>query len=172
MRQHTGFIEAHGEPGAGATFRFWLPRSDEAAVRPAAGELGRVAGGPETVLVAEDDPAVREIARRTLERAGYTVIVAENGREAVDRVRDHAGELDLALLDMVMPRMGGPEALELIRDIHPGLPALFASGYAPDEDTPAEAPGGRCGFIAKPYSIHDLLTAVRRMLDDSTDSTT
>ncbi|MCP4573477.1 MAG: PAS domain S-box protein [bacterium] len=165
LRQHDGFIEARGEPGAGATFRFWLPWSAAEVAQPNEAEPETVTGGKETILLAEDDPAVRDIARRILDRAGYSVLVAEDGEEAVALALQHDGPIHLALLDMIMPRLGGPGTLARIRETRTGLPAVFASGYAPDESSHPDVAGGDCLFIAKPYNIQELLAVVRGVLD-------
>jgi len=166
LRQHDGFIEARSEPGAGATFRFWLPRSDDPVVSSVPDESRALTGGQETILLAEDDSAVREFARRALERAGYTVLAAEDGDEAVALAGDHDGVIDLALLDVIMPGQSGPDALTSIRADRPGLPAVFASGYAPDDEARPGVGCSACSFIAKPYRLHELLDAVRSMLDE------
>ena len=122
----------------------------------------------ETILLAEDEPAVRRGATRILERAGYRVLEVEDGLQAIDVYLRHAGEVSLVILDAVMPRMGGRRVYdELFAHRGPALRVLFCSGYAAEETDPElHLPAG-CRYLAKPYHSSDLLSLVRAMLDDS-----
>ncbi len=168
VRQHGGLVEVESGDGPGASFTVLLPASDEppteVGARPvAAGEVEAVAG--ETVLVAEDEDAVRDLTVGVLERAGYRVITARNGREAVAR---HAGSphVDLAVLDVVMPEMGGREAALRMRDIDPALRVLFVTGYAPPDDTDDQPSAlADASYLPKPYEARTLLLRVREALE-------
>jgi PAS domain S-box-containing protein len=174
VRQHGGEVAVESAPGAGTTFRVFLPRADGAvpeAEPPAAQAAADRRGRGETLLLAEDDESVRLLARRALQRAGYVVVSATNGREAVELAAEHREALRLAVLDVVMPELGGREAAERIRQCCPGLPILFTSGH--DPDSPAlrgwAAPAAAAeGFLAKPYPLPTLLDEVRAALDRGT----
>jgi CheY-like chemotaxis protein len=114
-------------------------------------------------LIAEDDPLVRRLCMRTLERAGYQVLEAANGAEAIRLARTNDA-IDLALLDVVMPEVTGPQAYAVIREIHPDLPVLFSSGYA-DVSKLSHAVPEDARLLAKPLRMPDLLSAVRDILD-------
>ena len=142
-----------------------LPVTAEAAV-PAANAVPyqRHPTG-ETVLVVEDEPALREVTGRILARNGYEVITAANGPEALDVARDHAGEIHLLVTDVVMPHMLGKEVAEKMRIIKPGIEVLFMSGYA----RPVLASQGRLepdvALVEKPFSEDDLLAKVAQVLN-------
>jgi len=166
IKQHDGFINVYSEPGKGTTFRIYLPAIKSSAIeamKAAAPELPL--GGTETVLVAEDDPTLQKLTRVVLEGAGYTVIVANDGEDAVKKFIENKDRIELLLFDLVMPRKSGKEAADEIRSIKPGVRVLFASGYAPDllrkrvmlEDT--------ASVVFKPLRPTDLLRKVREILD-------
>ncbi|HET8539636.1 MAG TPA: ATP-binding protein [Anaeromyxobacter sp.] len=164
VRQHDGFVTVRSEPGRGSTFDVTLPlaaRAPSARTTP----VPVVASGSETVLVAEDDAAVRSVTRRTLERAGYRVVEARDGEEAVQLFAAHAAEIALVLLDVVMPRKTGHEALEAIRAMAPGVRAMFTSGYDEDVATRRGVPLEDVRFLSKPHEPRVLLRAVREVLD-------
>ncbi len=164
MKQHRGSIAVASAPGHGATFTFMLPLAEGIAPlaerREVAAPAG--AGGTETVLVAEDDAALRRMLRRLLEGAGYEVVEAKDGNDAVYRFLEHREKVRLAILDMAMPGQNGRLALDEIRKVDPSIPALFLSGYAKD---PSDHEAGTTGFIQKPVHPDALLSAVRRQLD-------
>ncbi|MFP4420700.1 MAG: PocR ligand-binding domain-containing protein [Desulfococcaceae bacterium] len=166
VKQHGGMVSAYGEPGSGASFKVYLPISEggESAEAPRTRPAG---GGTETILLAEDDPDVRKMTRSILERRGYTVWDAGNGVEAVERFRAAPDSVDLAILDVMMPQMGGREALKQMRAIRPGLKALFASGYSENAVHTNYILKAGLTLIQKPFSPADLLRAVRRALDEA-----
>jgi signal transduction histidine kinase len=162
VRMHDGLLHVYSEPGRGTTFKVYLP----VLVRPA-GSVGSkvaapVAGGTETVLVADDDPDVVRLTRRVLERAGYVVVAAANGSEAVQLYREHGERINLVVADVAMPGMSGPEAGARIRAIDPDARILFVSGSSAGA---LSSFGPLTPFVAKPYVPDDLLRAVRAVLD-------
>ncbi len=155
-----GYIRCDSEPGRGTTFRLYFPRVDAApATRPPVGGAGGVAeaGGVATVLLVEDDEAVRRLARHILAERGYRVLEAEGGPAALELAARYTGPLDVLVTDVVMPRMDGRELHERLCALRPGLPAVFMSGYAEVEIT-----GGR--FLPKPFAASALLAVVREVL--------
>jgi two-component system cell cycle sensor histidine kinase/response regulator CckA len=162
VRQGGGAIRVDSERGLGTTFRIYLPRIEAPgeAPRPEAPALD-VAGGTETVLVAEDSEPVRDVTCGLLEALGYRVLAAAHGVEALAVARDHPGPIHLLLADVVMPRLGGPSLAEQIAELRPETRVLFMSGYGED----AVGGGGQdAPLLRKPFSQERLARAVRRAL--------
>jgi PAS domain S-box-containing protein len=171
VKQSGGQVRIDSAPGEGTSVAVYLPRV-EAAITETEPVVAAGQAGGETVLVVEDEPAVRSLARRVLESQGYTVYQAPNGAAALDFVARHPGEVDIVLTDIVMPRMNGRELAEKITERAPGLPVLFMSGYSEEEI-------GRRGvsilpteLIPKPITPEVLAAAVRARLDQARTSTT
>jgi CheY-like chemotaxis protein len=122
-------------------------------------------GGDETILLAEDNMDVRKLAVRVLEKGGYKVLVAADGEEAVEVFKKHADEVDLVMLDLVMPRVGGREAGEQIRRMKDDIRILFASGYDPTSVGEEIRNLDRADLLIKPFGIPELLGKVREILD-------
>ncbi len=165
VEQHHGHIDVSSSLGVGTTCRIYLPLTDRPVARPAPGPEAEVRGGSETVLVAEDNDEVRGLARSVLESAGYRVLVARDGEEAVSLHDANRAEIALCLFDVVMPRLGGREALEVIRARRPEARALFMSGYVPDDDVGPRPGTGAAPLLSKPFLPRELLRRVREVLD-------
>ena len=166
VRQHGGAVALRSAPDQGTTFVIHLPASQApaTALKPAeAAPLGP--GGSETVLVAEDEQAVRQVVLATLRRAGYQVIEARDGAEAVARFRDRRDEVDLCLLDVIMPQLNGREALEAIRLLRPGARVLLMSGFTGDVLQERGLEMESVGLLQKPMTPPELLRQVRLALD-------
>jgi PAS domain S-box-containing protein len=166
VKQHEGFIQVRSEGGNGTCFHIHLPAtaSEAAETREAPPSETAPGGGGETILLAEDDQMVRKLATRILERAGYRVRTARDGDEALERFRRHRAEIDLAILDVVMPRRSGRAVYDEIHAQRPELPVLFASGYS---DHILEADGvipGPCEVLPKPFRSETLLERVHGLL--------
>ena len=164
-RQHGGIIEARSQLGEGTEIDVYIPIAEAATDATSTDTLDKRAGGSETILVAEDDDMVRNLTTRVLTRAGYTVLTAENGEEAVEMFNSHKDEIDLAVLDVVMPRMGGHAAYLQIIDSSPDLHVIFASGYAQDGVHTDFILNAGLDLLEKPYGAADLLAIVRKTLD-------
>ena len=166
VKQSGGFIWVYSEPGQGATFKIYLPRVD-APAEPAPSPQPEVAAssGAETILLVEDEPAVRDLAQRILRRKGYRVVAATNGREALDLVERHEGPIDLLVTDLVMPQMDGRELAQRLAALRPGLRVLFMSGYTGDTIAQRGVLDPDVAFIEKPFSPDGLARKVREILD-------
>ncbi len=170
VKQSNGAVLVESAPGEGSTFRVFLPATDGAPGGAAPRGTDLPAGSPvETILVLEDENLVRRAAARILRGHGYTVLEARSGAEALRLAEAHEGPIHLVLSDVVMPAISGPEALEALRALRPGLKALFMSAYA-DERTRAElAPSEQAHLLPKPFTPPTLLAQVRRVLDGRTE---
>lgn len=166
IEQHHGAISVRSEPGAGSTFSVLiplLPHDVPVESAPAPAELLR---GTETLLVVEDEDTLRRLLVLRLEGLGYRVIAAADGRDAIARVEQQP-DIRLAILDVVMPQIGGPDAFRRMRERIPGLAAVFASGYAPEDSRLQEILDSvpETMFIPKPFVIADLSRAIRQLID-------
>ncbi len=159
VKQSGGHVLAESEPGQGTRCDVILPHVEVTAPVGVAGSAAEIAVDPPqgTILVVEDEAAVRKLAVRVLERAGCTVLAAENGADALRVIEAHDGEIDLVVTDMVMPDMGGRELALHLRRQRPGLPVLFMSGY--DEELLADSIADSA-FLAKPFTPAALTAAV------------
>jgi PAS domain S-box-containing protein len=165
VKQSGGNIWVYSEPGQGTTFKIYLPRVEAPAAVDAARPAAGVATGSETVLLVEDEEGVRRIAARILRSAGYQVLSAASGPEALAIVETHAGALDLLLTDVVMPRMSGRELADRLVALRPGLRVLFASGYTDEAIVHHGVLDPGTHFIGKPFSAAELTRKVREVLD-------
>ena len=165
VESHQGHVRIRTAPGEGTTFRVVLPAvAGEADVAPrrlsGAGWRGRG-----TVLVVEDEEGVREVVGRMLERLGFHVITAVDGQDAIRVLDEHDGEVTAVLLDLSMPRMGGPETVRLLRQRSPELPVVLMSGYT-EQDVASkilDGLGGAVGFLHKPFLSEDLSGVLRQI---------
>ena len=166
IKQNRGSVDVYSEPGQGATFKIYWPIMEGEVVEETDHELNPAMGGIEVILLAEDNRQIREIASRQLRKAGYTVIAAADGREALEKVSAYPEPVDLLFTDAVMPIMGGKELSEKIMEIYPDIPVLFASGYMDNGIHQEILTMGKDRFINKPYTIHDIMVKIRQLLDD------
>jgi signal transduction histidine kinase/DNA-binding response OmpR family regulator len=164
VTQHGGMVHAYSEPGLGTTFRVYFPVVPRPPEEPEPTGRALAVGGSETILLAEDEPAVRHLTARILEEAGYEVIACENGEAAVQRIQEAPGSVDLLVFDVVMPKLGGAGAVEKIREIDQRVSVLLMSGYG--LNTKLDDALRRTGAILlrKPFSSRELLIGVRRAL--------
>jgi CheY-like chemotaxis protein len=166
VRQSKGYIWVYSEPEQGTTFKVYLPRAtrEGAAIAPPA-EAPPAKRASETVLLVEDEPGVRHLSKRILAAAGYSVLEAENGRDAERIFAEHADVIDLVITDIVMPGCGGPELLARLQLQVPGLRVLFMSGYT--EQVAATKAGIDSGlpFVQKPFTAAEFVGHVRDALD-------
>ncbi len=167
IRQSGGHIRVDTEPGRGTTVAVYLPRIDRhpagPRVRPAAAKPEKSTGG-ETILVCEDEPAVRRLARRALGRQGYSVLEAGTGVEALEVLEALSEPVDLVISDVVMPEMGGFELVSRLRQQYPDLPVILMSGYPTREVFKDGGPQVDVPFIEKPFSFTDFVNLVDELL--------
>ncbi|MCA9626134.1 MAG: response regulator [Myxococcales bacterium] len=164
VRQHAGMVTVASQPGRGSCFEVKLPLSDGAPEKSRPETLEEVPGGRETILVVEDEPMVRDLALNLLSQAGYEVLVAADGEEALEVFEAHRQRIDLVLLDVVMPKLGGREVRDAVRKLAPSIRVLFTSGYdLGARGVFAPEPGEH--VIPKPYRAPELLRRIREVLD-------
>jgi two-component system cell cycle sensor histidine kinase/response regulator CckA len=167
VRQSGGSINVYSEPGYGTTFRIYLPQvaqePSEAVVEALAARPSSF--GTETILLAEDEPAVRGFARRTLEEYGYTVLEAAGGAEALAIAASHGGPIALLVTDVVMPGLQGHQLAEQLAAARPELRILYVSGFTQHSAIHHGVPEGGVAFLAKPFTIDALGESVRAVLD-------
>jgi two-component system, cell cycle sensor histidine kinase and response regulator CckA len=165
LKASGGHVAVESEKGRGTTFNLFLPAVDEPETSALAPSRYVQPGGTETVLLVEDEDGVRKLARQALEARGYRVLEASDGEMALDLCREHPGEIDLLLSDVVMPRMSGRELREHVIAMSPNTRVLFTSGYTDDAVLRHGVSESESEFLQKPFSIHALLRKVREVLD-------
>lgn len=171
VRQYDGHVRVYSEPGQGATFRVYLPLVDSHDVDAWQPDVTptHVPRGTETILVVDDEPQLRQVAKRILTELGYTVLVADAGNSALALSHAYGANIDLLLCDIALPGHDGREVSEALALTRPGMPTLFMSGYA------ADAAGSRlylapdAPFLEKPFTRQSLAVAVRRALGAKSD---
>jgi PAS domain S-box-containing protein len=166
VQQSGGHLAVRSAAGEGATFTVMLPRHTgaDATVKPRI-DRRRLPGGTETLLLVEDEAAVRSSARRLLERNGYTVLEARHGGDALRIAEESERPIDLVLTDLVMPEMGGRELVERLRAHRPGLKVVFMSGYTEKAIAVDGVMPAHTGFVEKPFTVEQLMRRVREILD-------
>lgn len=165
VKQNSGYVSVYSEPGRGTTFRIYLPAILMNIEEAGAAALTDAARGTETVLVAEDDADVRKLTKAVLEGAGYTVIEAVDGENAIRLFAEHKDEIELVLIDVIMPKANGKAVSEAIRKMRPRVKIIFTSGYTADIIHKKGILEEGAHFIAKPILPNALLDRVRKTLD-------
>ena len=167
VKQHQGHINVYSEPGQGTTVKVYLPRVDGRAESPGVEEEDHTPCGSETVLVVEDDSAVRRLLVRVLRELGYTVLEATHGGEALEVADEHAGNIHLLLTDVVMPEMNGKALADRLSARHPDLRVLYISGYTDNSIAERHIVDHSADFLEKPFTVATLARKVRQVLDKS-----
>ena len=164
IKNHKGFITVYSEVGHGSTFNIYLPLSGKEVVRevPLADRLVK---GAETVLLVDDESMIIDVCKDLLEKLGYRVLAAGSGEEALDAVRRMADDIDLVILDMIMPGMDGGETFDRLRELRPQIPVILSSGYAINGQATEIMDRGCNGYIQKPFDISELSKKLRAVLD-------
>lgn len=165
VENHGGRILCHSRPGQGSVFTIYLPLHEPLPLKPHKNEfVDSTEGRGETILVVDDEPAILQLAKEVLERKGYHLVLAHTGEEALEKYRRDPDGVDLVLLDLSMPGMGGKRCLEELLKLDPGVRVIIASGYAEKSRAQELMTLGALGFLAKPYRLEELLLEVRRVL--------
>jgi two-component system, cell cycle sensor histidine kinase and response regulator CckA len=165
VQQAGGHVSVYSEPGRGTSFKIYLPRTGEVTAPPDPRPAPSDHRGSETVLLVEDAPAVRELAARALAEAGYLVLQARNGREALEASAVEAGPVHLLLTDVVMPDMSGQKLAEALRRTRPATRVLYMSGYTENTIVHHGVLDPGVNFLAKPFTPTSLQEKVRHVLD-------
>ncbi len=167
VKGHGGHVTCYSEPGAGTTFRIYLPtggRADSEA--DVAATVQRPAFGSETILLVDDEEMIRDLGTKILKQAGYTVLTANNGKEALEIYERRGNEISLVILDMIMPEMGGKECLERLVSLNPEVKVVVASGFSMTGPVKEAVIGWCRSFVSKPFDVKQLQLTVRRVLDE------
>jgi CheY-like chemotaxis protein len=166
ITNHGGIITAYSEKGAGAIFHIYLPTSEKEIL--AAEETPQdVMTGDETVLYVDDEEGILDIGRLILEKLGYNVVCAPGGKAAVDIFQQRYEEIDVVILDMIMPDQSGSETFNAMKKIHPGVKVLLSSGYSINGQAKEIIDRGCRGFIQKPFNIKELSQKLRQAVEDN-----
>ena len=166
IKQHHGFINVYSEPDEGTTFRILLPMAESAAVEKHTADEEGFEKGVETILVADDDASIRELVEKSLALFGYTIIMAADGSEALDKFRENHERIDLVIMDIVMPNMSSQEAFDEMRKLNPNIKAIFISGYTNDIIQKRGLLEQNLEIVMKPLNLKQLLSRVRTVLDE------
>jgi len=169
IKNHEGLILVNSKISHGTTFNIYLPMSDEEAYQEVPMQ-GRLFKGSETILLVDDEEMILEVGQAMLEKLGYQIIVADCGKQALDVVNSKGDEIDMVILDLIMPGMDGGKVFERIKEIRPQLPIMLSSGYAINGQADEIMKKGCNGFIQKPFNLSKLSEKVRQILDTAKNS--
>jgi nitrogen-specific signal transduction histidine kinase/CheY-like chemotaxis protein len=165
VKQHGGYTTCYSEPGVGTTFKIYFPAMILQVISEKPTEIQPPKGGIETILLVDDEETIRDVGRDLLESAGYQVITARTGQEALEIYRAKSDSIALVILDLIMPEMGGKECLEELLKIDPVVKTLICSGLSQNGAAKAALKTGAKGFIGKPYNSTEMLSGIRKILD-------
>jgi PAS domain S-box-containing protein len=166
IKGHNGYINVRSELGKGTTFLIYLP-SSEGKVEEEARKSEEVLMGSETILLVDDEDYVLDVGEKILKMLGYKVLIADSGEKAIEAYKANQDQISLVILDLIMPRKGGEETFDALKEIHSEVRALLSSGYSMNGQTREIMKKGCKGFIQKPFSIKELSQKLREILDEN-----
>ncbi len=166
VSNHGGFFTVYSEVGRGSTFNVFLPLSEK-AVDADVSLAGGLVNGSETILLVDDEQMIIDVGQAMLKRLGYRVMTAKSGETAVDQIVRAGSQIDLVILDMIMPGLDGGQTFDRIREIFPRMPVVLSSGYAINGRAETIMRRGCNGFIQKPFSVFQLSEKIRQVLQDA-----
>lgn len=164
VKNHRGFIVIDSKVGVGSTFHIYLPATRKASEEKTP-EKKEMLKGRETILLVDDEAIVADTTKEILEALGYRLLLAGSGQEAIAVFMEKKSAVDLVILDMVMPGMGGLKVFEALREINPGIRIILYSGYGASDEVENLIDAGRCGFIQKQFGMADLSIKIRELID-------
>ncbi len=165
VKNHDGFITVDSEVGKGSTFTVYLPAKEVVDVHKTTEERKKPVTGTGTILIVDDEESIRNLLRDALSGLGYNVIEAENGRDAIEVFESNKGRIDLVILDLIMPVMGGEETLKRLKGIIPDVKVLIATGFGVDSSLQETLKDiGISGFINKPFNIAEISESIKSAL--------
>jgi signal transduction histidine kinase/ActR/RegA family two-component response regulator len=163
VKQSQGHVSVYSEPGAGSAFKVYLPSIDKSVTTVIEGEASPAPKGDGTVLLVEDEPALRVLAAESLKKLGYTVLQAGNGLEALAVADQHPGTIEIVVSDVIMPRMGGPELVDKLRQTRRDFSIIFMSGYTEAAALENAKIGTGAALLTKPFSTETLARKIREI---------
>jgi signal transduction histidine kinase/ActR/RegA family two-component response regulator len=165
IKSHNGFINVYSEKGMGSCFRVHLPACGEKIKNESPLKEEKIlAYGDGTVLVVDDEVSIRELGKSIMERFGYTVLIAEDGKQALEIYQQQKDKINMVILDLIMPVLSGGETLKALKKINPNIKVLISSGYSSKMAIQEVIDIGVAGFLTKPFTIKELLDEVKRIL--------
>jgi CheY-like chemotaxis protein len=166
IKNHNGVIDVESEIDRGTTFKIYLPISNKKVLKENSAN-GKTYKGRETILLVDDEEMIADIGKRILEKLGYRVLLAESGKSALKVYEDHRDSINLIILDMIMPDMGGSEAFDQLKAVDPSIRILLSSGYSLNGQASQIMKRGCNGFIQKPFNIEQISKKIRKILDNN-----
>jgi len=164
IKNHVGFINVYSEKGEGTTFNLYLPASTKEVIEET-GLSGKVFTGSETILLVDDEDMIIDVGKEMLKTLGYKVLAADSGKEAIEIYQKNVNDIDMVVLDMIMPDMGGGETFDRLKEINPDIKLLLSSGYSINGQAREILERGCNSFVQKPFDMKQLSQKLREVLN-------
>jgi CheY-like chemotaxis protein len=165
VKNHAGYIDVTSKPGKGTTVSIWLPVTDKVVADSLQSVGGKITKGSGTVLLVDDEEPICDVTSQLIELLGYRVISATSGWDAIRLYRESREPIDLVILDMIMPEMGGAETFDRLKEIDPNVRVLISSGFSIDESAYGTMARGAKDFIRKPFDMATLSKKIKNALE-------